>query len=435
MQPANTSADVMGYLLALVILAFCVACDRSPSTTGNRDDSSPHSSRPTPQEQPPSDDIAGIGDVSGDWTRPALDLASTRFSPLDRITVESVKQLGVRATFSTGFVRGHEAAPLVANGTMFIVTPFPNVVYALDLTKPGIPAKWSYHPKTLGAAQGVVCCDVVNRGAVFDAGTIYFNTLDNRTIALDAETGKEKWVATLGDINTGQTITMAPLVAKGKVLVGNSGGEMGVRGWLTALDAATGKIAWRAYSTGPDTDVLIGPRFKPFYAHLKGTDLGIHTWPGEAWKQGGGTVWGWLSFDPVLNLVYAGTGNPGPWNAEQRPGDNHWTSGIFARDIDTGEAVWFYQTSPHDLFDYDDVNEAVLVDLRMNGQNRKVMLRPNRDGYVYVIDRASGQVLSADPFVHITSTKGIDLQRGRPVENPEKHADSILSPTSRSPAW
>jgi PQQ-dependent dehydrogenase (methanol/ethanol family) len=402
-------------ILALILLSFCVACDRS---TSRPSDESPLDNAQRTRAQ--SRGVPATADTSGNWTRPALDVASTRFSPLDQITVESVKQLAVTATFSTGYVRGHEAAPLVADGTMFVVTPFPNVVYALDLTKPGIPTKWSYNAKTLGAAQGVACCDVVNRGAVVDNGTIYFNTLDNRTIAVDAATGKEKWVATLGDINTGQTITMAPLVAKGKVLVGNSGGEMGVRGWLTALDSATGHIAWRAYSTGSDKDVLIGPRFKPFYAHLKGQDLGIHTWPGEAWKQGGGTVWGWLSFDPGLNLVYAGTGNPGPWNAEQRPGDNKWTAGIFARDIDTGEAVWFYQTSPHDLFDYDDVNEAILVDLQIGGQARQVLLRPNRDGYVYVMDRTTGQVLSADPFVHITSTTGIDLQNGRPIENHDK---------------
>jgi lanthanide-dependent methanol dehydrogenase len=363
--------------------------------------------------------VPGI-DASGNWTRPGLDYSSSRFSSLDQITTDSVRQLGVRQTFSTGFLRGHEAAPLVANNTMFIVTPFPNVVYALDLTKPDIPLKWMYDPKPLGAAQGVACCDVVNRGAVFDNGTIFFNTLDNRTIALDAETGQEKWVAALGDINRGETITMAPLVAKGKVLVGNSGGEMGVRGWLTALDAATGKIAWRAYSTGPDKDVLIGPRFKPLYDHLKGQDLGVHTWPGESWKQGGGTIWGWLSYDPALNLVYAGTGNPGPWNHEQRPGDNKWTSGIFARDVDTGEAVWFYHTDPHDVFDYDDVNEAILVDLSINGVPRKVMLRPDRDGYVYVIDRTSGEVLTADPFVHVTSTNGIDLKQGRPVEREDK---------------
>ena len=404
-------------MLALLMLAF-LACDRSPSR-GNETDDSSRSTVEGPTARRP-DFPAEAATTSGEWTRPSLDFAGTRFSPLDQITVASVTQLGVAATFSTGFLRGHEAAPLVADNTMFVVTPFPNVVYALDLTKPGLPTKWSYHPRTLGAAQGVACCDVVNRGAVYDAGTIYFNTLDNRTIALDAATGTEKWVATLGDINTGQTITMAPLVARGKVLVGNSGGEMGVRGWLTALDAETGEIAWRAYSTGSDKDVLIGPRFKPFYAHLKGRDLGIHSWPGEAWKQGGGTVWGWLSFDPALNLVYAGTGNPGPWNAEQRPGDNKWTSGLFARDIDTGEAVWFYQTSPHDLFDYDDVNEAVLVDLRVNDETRRVLLRANRDGYVYVMDRATGQVLSADPFVHVTSTTGIDLEKGRPIENSEK---------------
>jgi PQQ-dependent dehydrogenase (methanol/ethanol family) len=331
-----------------------------------------------------------------------------------------VKQLGVRFTFSTGVVRGHEAAPLVVNGTMYIVTPYPNLVHALDLTQPGAPAKWTYDPKPLRASQGVACCDVVNRGLTYDDGVLFFNTLDNRTVALDAATGREKWVTTLGDINRGETITMAPLVVKGKVLVGNSGGEMGVRGWLTALDAASGQIAWRAFSTGPDRDVLIGSRFVPFYDHLKGQDLGIHSWPGEAWKQGGGAPWGWISYDAELDLIYYGTGNPGPWNPEQRPGDNKWTAGIFARDPDTGEAVWFYQTSPHDLFDYDDVNESILVDLPLGGATRRVLLRADRDGYVYVMDRASGEVLSADPFVHVTSTKGIDLEKGRPIENPEK---------------
>jgi PQQ-dependent dehydrogenase (methanol/ethanol family) len=359
-------------------------------------------------------------DTSGDWVRPARDYASTRFSPLEQITPQTVRQLGVRVTFSTGVVRGHEAAPLVVNNTMYVVTPFPNRVYALDLTRPGAPAKWSYEPKPLGAAQGVACCDVVNRGASYANGLLYFNTLDNRTIALDAVTGEARWTTTLGDINKGETITMAPLVVKDKVLVGNSGGEMGVRGWLTALDARSGTIAWRAYATGPDKDVLIGPRFKPFYDHLRGGDLGVHTWPGQAWKQGGGSAWGWISYDADLNLIYYGTGNPGPWNPDQRPGDNKWTAGLFARDADSGEAVWFYQTSPHDLFDYDDVNESILVDLPIGGASRKTLLRANRDGYVYVIDRTNGEVLSADPFVHVTSTKGIDLKKGRPIENPEK---------------
>ena len=357
----------------------------------------------------------------GQWTRPAKDFASTRFSGLTEIKVDSAARLVVTGTFSTGVLRGHEAAPLVVGNTMYVVTPFPNIVYALDLGSPGYPVKWQYHPKPLGAAQGVACCDVVNRGAVYDDGAIYFNTLDNRTVALDAATGAERWVTTLGDINKGETMTMAPLVVKGKVLVGNSGGEMGVRGWLTALDAQTGEIAWRAYATGPDRDVLIGPRFKPFYAKDRGQDLGIHSWPGEAWKQGGATAWGWVSYDPTLDLIYYGTSNPGPWNSEQRPGDNKWSAGVFARDPDTGEAAWFYQVTPHDLWDYDAINESILVDLTLGGSTRQVMLRPERDGYVYVLDRATGEVLSADPFVHITSTKGVDLQQGRPIENEDKH--------------
>jgi lanthanide-dependent methanol dehydrogenase len=200
------------------------------------------------------------------------------------------------------------------------------------------------------------------------------------------------------------------------VLVGNSGGEMGVRGWLTALDAATGRIAWRAYSTGPDTEVRIGPAFKPFYAHDRGRDLGVSTWPPEAWKIGGGTVWGWLSYDPELDLLYHGTANPGPWNPEQRPGDNKWTAGLFARRPQTGEAVWFYQWNPHDLYDYDGVNENVLLDLVAGGRKRRVLVHPDRNGYVYVLDRTTGEVLSAEPFAYITTTAGGDRRTGRPVE-------------------
>jgi PQQ-dependent dehydrogenase (methanol/ethanol family) len=385
-----------------------VAVRSRPSQTGPA--STATNTSGTPGQNPAPDE-------SGDWIRPARDYASTRFSGLTQITPESVKQLGVKGTFSTGFVRGHEAAPIVVNNTMYIVTPFPNVVYALDLTLPGAPVKWMYDPKPLAAAQGVACCDVVNRGMSYSNGAVFFNTLDGRTIALDAQTGKEKWVAMLADINKGETITMAPLVVKDKVLVGNSGGELGVRGWMTAVDANSGTIAWRAYHSGPDRDVLIGPRFKPFYKSDQGQDLGVHSWPGEAWKQGGATAWGWISYDPASNLIYYGTSNPGVWNSEQRPGDNKWSTGLFARDADTGQAVWFYQFSPHDLWDYDGINEQVLVDLPLNGTMRKVLLRPERNGYLYVIDRTNGEVLSADPYVHITSTKGIDLETGRPIEN------------------
>ena len=267
---------------------------------------------------------------------------------------------------------------------MYLVSPFPNKVFALDLTRPGLPVKWTYDPKPDPASQGVACCDVVNRGGVFSGGRFFFNTLDNHTIALDAATGRELWKTKVGDINKGESMTMAPLVVKDKVLVGNSGGEFGVRGWLTALDAATGSIVWRAYSTGPDKEVLIGPSFKPFYEMDQGKDLGVKTWQPGGWETGGGTVWGWISYDPALNLIYYGTGNPGPWHPEQRPGDNKWTAGIFARDADSGQARWFYQTSPHDLYDHDGVNESILLDLELGGRKRPVLVRPERNGYVYV---------------------------------------------------
>lgn len=355
-----------------------------------------------------------------EWRSAGRDPGLTRFSPLAQITTANAAQLGMVFHFPTGLDRGHEAAPIVADQTMFVVGPFPNPVFAFDLARPGFPLKWKFEPKPESAAQGVACCDTVNRGAAYADGRLFFNTLDNHTIALDARTGRELWRTKLGEIKKGESMTMAPAVVKGKVLVGNSGGELGVRGWLTALDAATGKIAWRAYSTGPDSEVLIGPNFKPYYASDRGKDLGTRTWPGEAWKIGGGTVWGFISYDPVLDLIYYGTGNPGPWNPEQRPGDNKWTAGVFARRPDTGEAVWFYQSSPHDLHDYDGINESILVDLDWQGRPRKLLLRPERNGYVYVMDRTSGQVLSATPFVHVTTSDGVDLQTGALRYNPSK---------------
>jgi lanthanide-dependent methanol dehydrogenase len=359
-------------------------------------------------------------DDPGSWTMPGRDYASTRFSPLDQLNAGNVGKLTLAFTFSTGVLRGHEAAPIVADNTLYVITPFPNIVYALDLTQPGAPMKWKFAPKPSSSAQGQACCDVVNRGVVYANGRIYFNTLDDQTIALDAKTGAEIWRVHLGDITKGETMTMAPLVVGDKVYVGNSGGEYGVRGWLTALDANSGKSLWRAYSTGPDNDVLIGSSFKPFYSGDRGTDLGKSTWPGEAWKIGGGTVWGFLSYDPALQLIYYGTANPGPWNPVQRPGDNKWTSGIFARDPTTGQARWFYQMSPHDLHDYDGINENILIDVTVNGTAHHALVHPDRNGYLYVIDRASGEVLSATPYAPITTSSGVDLASGRISWNPEK---------------
>jgi lanthanide-dependent methanol dehydrogenase len=356
----------------------------------------------------------------GNWTMPAKDYAATRFSGLNQINPGNVASLKVDFTFSTATTEGFEAPPLVVNNVMYVVTPWPNNVFALDLTKPGAPAKWVYKPNPAAASKGVACCGPVNRGASYWNGRLFLNLLDGNTVAVDAETGKEVWRTKLGDIQKGETITMAPLVAEGKVLVGNSGGEMGVRGWLVALDSGTGKVVWKAYSTGPDKDVLIGAGYRAPYAQDQGRDLGVKSWPPDYWKIGGGTVWGWVSYDPALKTIYYGTSNPGPWNQEQRPGDNKWTAGVFARDINTGQARWFYQSTPHDVYDHDDINEIVLVDYPLpNGQRVPAIIRPSRNGFFYVQDRRNGRVLSAKPYGYVNVYKGVDLKSGRliPVDN------------------
>ena len=407
--PARTSRGVA--LIALASVALLTSCLKEQSD--DRPVTAAVSSAASSATGLPTIAAAATSADDGQWLMPQKDYANSRYSALAEITPENAKNLKLAFTFSTGVLRGHEAPPLVVGSTMYVVTPFPNYLYALDLTKAGAPMKWRYDPRADQSSQGVACCDVVNRGAVYSDGKIIYNTLDGHTVAVDAKDGHEVWNTKVANINLGESITMAPLVAKGKVFVGNSGGEFGVRGWLTALDAGSGKIVWRAYSTGPDSDVLIGSRYKPFYAQDQGKDLGVKSWPGDAWRIGGGTVWGWLAYDPELDLLYYGTGNPGPWNPDQRPGDNKFSSGIFARDPDDGQAVWYYQWSPHDMFDYDGINEQTLLDMQMGGQTRKVLVRAERNGYVYVLDRTTGEVLSATPFGFVNTSKGVDLKTGR----------------------
>ena len=356
----------------------------------------------------------------GEWQLPAGDYSSSRFSDLAQITPANAGNLHAAWTFSTGVLRGHEGQPLVVNNTMYLVTPYPNVSYAIDLTQAGQPLKWKFRPENAQAATGQACCDVVNRGAAYADGKIFYNLLDGHTVAIDANTGKQLWRTKMAELTRGETMTMAPIVAKGKVLVGSSGGEMGVRGWIAAIDANTGKEVWRGYNTGSDRDVKVGPRFKPFYRSEIGKDLGLTSWPGDTWKQGGGAVWGWLSYDPQLNLVYYGTSNPGPWNEGVRKGDNKWSCAIMARDADTGELVWAFQVTPHDMWDYDTVNENILVDLPLGGTTRKVLVHFDRNGYGYTIDRTSGEVLVAQPYVQMNWSTGVDLGTGRPNVVPGK---------------
>lgn len=359
---------------------------------------------------------------TGEWTLPSGDYAATRFSPLAQITTQNVAQLHQVSTLSTGVPHGHEGSPLVVDNTMYVVTPFPNDLIALDLTQPGTPIKWVYRPRPDGRAAGIACCDIVNRGASYADGKIIYNLLDGHTVAVDAKTGAEKWRTTVGNINVGETLTMAPLVVKDKVIVGNSGGELGVRGKVVALSVADGHEVWRAYNSGSDDDAKIGADFKPFYAKDQGKDLGVTTFPPGQWKLGGGTVWGWVSYDPETNTIYYGTGNPGVWNPDMRPGDNKWSCSIIARDADTGMAKWAYQVVPHDHHDYDEIMENVLVDMMWNGQMRHVLIHPGRSGFVFILDRVTGELLSAEKFMPSTNwASGYDLKTGKPVEDETKH--------------
>ncbi|MDH7974206.1 PQQ-dependent dehydrogenase, methanol/ethanol family [Sphingomonas sp. AR_OL41] len=358
--------------------------------------------------------------ATGDWTSQARDYANSRYSALDQINTSNVGRLRIAWTFSDGALYGHEGAPLVTAGTMYTVSPFPNRAFALDLTKPGGPIKWVYDPKPSPMAIGKACCDPVLRGwAIGDAKLIY-NLLDDHVVAVDLKTGKELWRTTMADVSHGVTMTMSAFVAGGKVFVGNSGGELGVSGWIAALDLQSGKELWRAYSTGSDHGVKIGPRFKPLYPQYRGTDLGLKTWPAGMAIHGTGAVWGFISYDPTLNLIYYGTSNPGPRVPAQRPGDNLWTSAVFARDATTGEAVWAYQFTPHDQWDYDGVNEMMLLDLTIGGRLRHTLVHFDRNTYAYVLDRATGEVLKADNFAPQNWSLGFDWKTKRPIVNPAK---------------
>ncbi len=356
------------------------------------------------------------------WASQLGNYAGQRYSSLDQINTNNVKDLQVAWSFSTGVLRGHEGGPIVVGDVMYIHTPFPNKVFALDLNNPG-RVIWKYESVQDPTVIPVMCCDTVNRGVAVADNKVFLAQADNTLVALDAKTGKELWKVKNGDHTKGETLTAAPLVVKDKVFVGISGGEFGVRGHLTAYDTNSGKMVWRAYSTGPDADVKIDPQKTTMMGKPIGQkDLGVSTWPGDEWKRGGGTTWGWYTYDPALNLIYYGTGNPGTWNPTQRAvdkdrakSDNKWSMTIFARDPETGEAKWVYQKTPFDEWDFDGVNENILADIPMNGQTRKVLVNFDRNGFAYTLDRATGELLVAqkyDPTVNWATD--VDMKTGRP---------------------
>jgi PQQ-dependent dehydrogenase (methanol/ethanol family) len=321
------------------------------------------------------------------WASASGDNFNHRHSKLSQITPANVAKMQVAWTMSTGVLRGHEGSPLVIGDTLYMHTPFPNNVFAVNLKDQTI--KWRYEPRQEADVVPVMCCDTVNRGLAYGDGKIFLQQADTTLVALDAQTGKEVWKVKNGDPKIGETNTNAPHVYKDKILTGISGGEFGVRGRLTAYDIKTGKQVWKAYSQGPDSEMLFDPKKTMTWTNGKmapvGVDSSLKTWKGDQWKLGGGTTWGWYAYDPNLNLVYYGSGNPGTWNPSQRPGDNKWSMTIFARDLDTGAAKWVYQMTPHDEWDFDGINEMVLIDVNRGGKEIPALVHFDRNGFGYTL--------------------------------------------------
>jgi PQQ-dependent dehydrogenase (methanol/ethanol family) len=344
-----------------------------------------------------NDELIKMSQNPKDWVMPTGDYYNQRYSKLKQINSSNVGKLQVAWTFSTGVLRGHEGAPLVIGNVLYVHTPFPNIVYALDLNNDG-KILWKYEPKQDPNVIPVMCCDTVNRGLAYADGKIFLHQADTTLVALNAKDGSVAWTAKNGDPAKGQTGTSAAMVIKDKVLVGISGGEFGVQCHVTAYDLKSGKQVWRAFSEGPDDQILVDPQKTTEHGKPVGADSSTKTWQGDQWKIGGGCTWGWISYDPQLNLFYYGSGNPSTWNPKQRPGDNKWSMTIWARSPDDGKARWVYQMTPHDEWDYDGINEMILADINVGGQARKVLVHFDRNGFGYTLDRATGELLVAEKF-------------------------------------
>ena len=361
-----------------------------------------------------NDEVMALSQDANNWVMWGRTYDGTRYSPLDQINKENVGNLQVAWTFSTGVLRGHEGGPLVIGDTMWIHTPFPNKVFSINLSDQTI--NWVYSPKQDAAATvPVMCCDTVYRGLAYADGKIFLQQADTTLVGLDANTGEKLWSTVNGDPKAGSTNTNAPIVVGDKVYTGISGGEFGVRGFLAAYNINDGSLVWKGYSTGPDEEMLIDPDNTMSMGAPVGKDSSLKTWKGDQWKIGGGTTWGWYTYDPELNLVYYGTGNPSTWNPVVRPGDNKWSMTLFARDADTGMARWVYQMTPHDEWDYDGINENILADIEIDGAMRKVLVHFDRNGFGYTLDRVTGELLVAekyDPAVNWATH--VDMETGRP---------------------
>lgn len=384
---------------------------------------------------------ADVGDRSialqqdhAQWVTPKQNYAGWRHSELDQITTENVRYLRTAWSFSTGIPRGHQGQPLVVGNMMFIHSPFPNPVFAVDLSQRGWPVVWRYTPTQDPRAPGVACCDWISRGLSYADGRIIMNTLDGQVIALDAKTGEELWKVRHTNVGIAELTTIAPFVFDGVVLVGNSGAEFGVRGRVAAYELATGRKLWDCASNGPDEEMCMNPyrsmTWRDGQMQPVGHDTGLTSWIGESWKTGGGTVWGWMTFDPETRLVLTSSGNTSPWSAPTRMDfnfvdgvyrevhDNKWTNSIIARHLDTGEVAWAFQATVGDQWDYAGIQANKLVDLEIPGRGKvQALVRFDRNGFAFVLDRTTGELISADKYFPLTNwATGIDLHTGRPTK-------------------
>ncbi|MGH9497681.1 MAG: PQQ-dependent dehydrogenase, methanol/ethanol family [Terriglobales bacterium] len=397
---------------AVVGVAICVGCKSRPQATS--------------AETVNGERIANANQDPQDWLTYGRTYTEQRFSPLKKITGQNVSQLGLAWFYDLDTRRGQEATPLVVNGVMYFTSAW-SKVFALNAAT-GDPL-WSYDPKVPGESAVNACCDVVNRGVAIWNGKIFSATLDGRLIALNAATGKPVWETLTTEPGLRYTITGAPRVVKGKVIIGNGGGEFGVRGYVSAYDAATGKLVWRFYTVPGDPS-------KPFESPI--LEKAARTWSGEWWKLGGGgTVWDAIVYDPELDLLYIGTGNGGPWNEKYRSpkgGDNLLTCSIVALKPETGEYVWHFQQDPADVWDYDSDEQIILADVSIDGQMRKVLFQAPKNGFFYVLDRASGKLISAKPYTYINWATGVDPNTGRPIETAlARYARANPSPVMPGP--
>ncbi|TVP51967.1 MAG: PQQ-dependent dehydrogenase, methanol/ethanol family [Mongoliibacter sp.] len=363
------------------------------------------------------EDLLHAAGNPGEWLTYGANYSETRFSKLNQVNDQNAKDLGLAWYFDMDAVRGVEATPLVSNGIMYVTGPW-SILYALD-ARTG-EKLWEYDPKVPKEYAEKACCDVVNRGAALYQGKVFVASLDGRLVAIDAKTGKKVWETLTVDQSIPYTITGAPRVIKGNVIIGNGGAEYGVRGYISAYDAETGKQVWRFYSVPGNPDL-------PFES--KAMEEASKTWTGNYWEAGGGgTMWDAMAYDPELNLVYVGTGNGSPWSRKHRSpdgGDNLYLSSIVALNPDNGEYVWHYQTTPGDNWDYTATQHLILADLEINGNKRKVIMQAPKNGFFYVIDRTNGEFISGEPFVPINWASHIEYATGRPVENPSAAYNDI----------